>query len=168
MLRPRLVTCWAMPSGCSPGQRLSMSTASTSHPRSGCRKPSSAKNKRQRVLTDTEMRALWQAAEKLGYPYGDLFRLLALTGQRKSEVAEAPWREFDLNKRLWTIPPERMKGDAAHEVPLTDDVMAILEALPRFNNGDLCSPRPSEPSRSTASARPRSISTRWLPNLAMR
>ena len=51
---------------------------------------------RSRVLTDTELRALWNAAGKLGYPYGDVFQLLALTGQRKSEVAEARWREFDL------------------------------------------------------------------------
>jgi integrase len=94
------------------------------------------KNVRQRVLSDIELRALWRAAEKLGYPYGDLFRLLALTGQRKSEVAEARWREFNLNQNLWTIPPERMKGNAAHEVPLTDDAIAILEALPRFKNGD--------------------------------
>ena len=27
------------------------------------------------------------------------------------------WHEVDLDKALWTIPPERMKGDAAHEVP---------------------------------------------------
>ena len=74
---------------------------------------------RQRVLGDREMRALWFAAGKLGYPYRDVFRLLALTGQRKSEVAEARWREFDLDKRVWAIPAERMKGDAAHEVPLT-------------------------------------------------
>jgi integrase len=94
------------------------------------------KNSRQRVLTDTEMRALWRAAEKLGYPYGDVFRLLALTGQRKSEVAEARWCEFDLQKKLWVIPPERMKGDAAHEVPITDDAMTLLASLPRFNGGD--------------------------------
>jgi integrase len=91
---------------------------------------------RQRVLTDTELRALWNAAAKLEYPYGSVFQLLALTGLRKSEVAEARWREIDLDNRLWTIPPERMKGTAAHEVPLTDDTVALLEALPRFNNGD--------------------------------
>ena len=94
------------------------------------------KNMRQRVLNDRELRALWLAADKLGYPYGPIFQLLALTGQRKSEIAEAPWRELDLPKRLWTIPPERMRAGAAHEVPLTDDVMAILESLPRFKNGD--------------------------------
>jgi integrase len=65
-----------------------------------------------------------------------VFQLLALTGQRKSEVAKARWREFDLDKKIWTIPPERMKGEAAHVLPLTDDMIAILTALPRFKKGD--------------------------------
>jgi integrase len=91
---------------------------------------------RQRVLNDDELRALWHAAGALAYPYGPLFQMLALTGQRKSEVAEARWPEFDLQKKLWTIPAERMKGDAVHVVPLTDDVIAILQALPRFKKGD--------------------------------
>ena len=91
---------------------------------------------RQRVLTDAELRALWRATDKLAYPLGPLFKMLALTGQRKSEVAEARWREFDFARRLWTIPAERMKGGAAHVVPLTDDVIALLETLPRFKKGD--------------------------------
>jgi integrase len=91
---------------------------------------------RTRVLTGDELGALWKAAESLGYPYGPLFRMLALTGQRKSEVAEARWSEFDLGHKLWTIPAERMKADAAHVVPLTDDVIEILTSLPRFNKGD--------------------------------
>jgi integrase len=94
------------------------------------------KVERQRVLTDPELHALWRAADGLAYPYGPLFKVLALTGQRKSEVAEARWREFDLDKQLWTIPPERMKGDATHVVPLPDDVIAILAALPQFKKGD--------------------------------
>src|SRR5262249_35113084 len=91
---------------------------------------------RNRVLNDDELRALWKATEDMGYPYGPLLRLLALTGQRRSEVAEAQWSEFDLAKRLWTIPAERMKADAAHEVPLSADAIAILESLPRFTKGD--------------------------------
>jgi hypothetical protein len=91
---------------------------------------------RQRVLSDAELRALWRAAEGTPYPYGPLFLMLALTGQRKSEVAEARWREFDLEKGLWTIPPERMKMDAPHLVPLAEDVVAILGSLPRFKKGD--------------------------------
>lgn len=105
------------------------------------------KVERQRVLTDVELRALWQAVDKLAYPYGPLFQMLALTGQRKSEVAEARWREFDLDKQLWTIPPERMKGDGAHVVPLVDDVIAILAVLPGSRRAITCSRRPSARSR---------------------
>jgi integrase len=95
-----------------------------------------AKISRTRVLKDDELRVLWNATETLGYPYGPLFRMLALTGQRKSEVAEARWSEFDLDRKLWVVPPERMKMAAAHEVPLTDEVIAILKSLPRFKQGD--------------------------------
>ena len=91
---------------------------------------------RTRILSDDEWRAFWRATARLGYPYGPLFRMLALTGQRKSEVAEARCREFDLAAKLWTIPAKRMKADAAHVVPLTDDVIEILTSLPRFNKGD--------------------------------
>jgi len=91
---------------------------------------------RQRVLNDDELCAFWRAGGELGYPYGPLFRMLALTGQRKSEVAEARWSEFDLAKRLWIIPTERMKADAAHVVPLADDVIALLASLPQFHKGD--------------------------------
>ena len=86
---------------------------------------------RTRVLTDQELAALWRAAGRLGYPYGPLIRLLAATGQRKSEVAEARWREFDFAKKLWVIPAERMKADAPHVVPLNTEALAILASLPR-------------------------------------
>ena len=95
-----------------------------------------AKKARTRVLNDEELRALWKASEATPYPYGPLFQLLALTGQRKSEVAEAHWSEFDLGKKLWEIPAERMKSDTAHAVPLSDEAVRILESLPRFTKGD--------------------------------
>jgi integrase len=91
---------------------------------------------RTRILSDSEIRAFWQATEKLGYPYGPLFRLLLLTGQRRSEVGEAKWTEFDLAKKAWSIPPARMKFANAHVVPLSDDAIAILQSLPRFEGGD--------------------------------
>jgi integrase len=94
------------------------------------------KKARQRILDDIELKAFWRAAGAMKYPYGPFHRMLALTGQRLSEVAEARWREFDLKKKLWTIPAERMKSDAAHVVPLSDDVIKLLETLPRFASGD--------------------------------
>jgi integrase len=94
------------------------------------------KKHRSRVLADPELRAFWSAGGKLAYPFGSFFRMLALTGQRKSEVADAVWSEFDLDKKLWTIPAERMKMDAPHIVPLVPDVIVLLESLPRFASGE--------------------------------
>jgi integrase len=58
-----------------------------------------------------------------------LFTLLTAT--RTGEVTGAQWAEFDLKAKLWTIPPERMKGGREHVVPLTDDAIDALETRPR-------------------------------------
>lgn len=94
------------------------------------------KASRHRVLNDTEIRALANGISAVDYPYGPLVGLLLLTGQRKAEVAEARWKEFDLDKKLWTIPQERFKSGTEHQVPLSHNAMALLEALPRFDSGD--------------------------------
>jgi len=90
---------------------------------------------RERTLLDTELRAVWDAADGMGYPYGPLFRLLILTGQREREVADMAWGEVDFEKHLWTIPAARMKGARAHEMPLSPAAVALLQSLPR-HKGD--------------------------------
>ena len=52
-----------------------------------------------------------------------------LTGSRTSEVLNMRWEEVDFENRLWTCPPERMKGGEVHRVPLSDEMVAILEPL---------------------------------------
>jgi len=91
---------------------------------------------RERILLDDELRAVWNAAGEMGYPYGPLFRLLVLTGQREREVADMRWAEVDFAQRMWTIRAERMKGGRAHEVPLTSAAVGLLASLPRWNQGD--------------------------------
>jgi integrase len=91
------------------------------------------KEPRQRVLNDAEIRAVWTAAQGIGYPAGPFTRMLLISGQRLREVAEVRWAEIDLDKALWTIPPERMKGDAAHEVPLPPMAVDILKGLPHWH-----------------------------------
>jgi integrase len=91
---------------------------------------------RQRTLTDDELAALWLAASRLAYPFGPALHLLVLTGQRRGDVAEARWPEFDLGKRLWTIPPARYKTGVAHVVPLAPAAMTLLQGLPHFDSGD--------------------------------
>ena len=70
------------------------------------------------------------------YPYGPMYQMLLLTGQRRGEVAGARWSEFDLAAKTWTVPPERFKSNSVHVVPLTDDVLALLATLPRWPNCD--------------------------------
>jgi integrase len=91
---------------------------------------------RTRVLSEIEIRALWRAAEWLGYPYGKLVRALLLTALRRNEAARAEWREFNLAAGLWIVPASRMKGAAvSHVVPLTPDIIALLQSLPRVGDG---------------------------------
>jgi integrase len=59
-----------------------------------------------------------------------------LTAARTSEAIGAAWAEIDLAKRTWTIPADRMKAGKEHRVPLSDRVLAILEALPREQGND--------------------------------
>jgi integrase len=95
---------------------------------------------RDRILGDDELQALWRATERLGYPYGPLYRLLLLSGLRLGEVCGAHWPEFDLPRKEWTIPAARMKktkdGAKPFMVPLTEAMLDILNALPRFSGGD--------------------------------
>jgi integrase len=56
---------------------------------------------------------------------------LILTAARSGEAIGARWDEIDFDKKLWTIPAERMKEKKEHRVPLTDRALAILKELPR-------------------------------------
>lgn len=52
-----------------------------------------------------------------------------LTGSRTGEVLGMRWVEVDMEERVWTVPAERMKTDNEHRVPLTNEMLAILEPL---------------------------------------
>ena len=66
--------------------------------------------------------------------------LIMLTGVRVSELLQAKWDEFDLEGRKWDIPEERMKNGLPHRVPLTDMMIAELQALRLTHNQDLLFP----------------------------
>ena len=89
-----------------------------------------SKQARKRTLNDHELKAVWFAAKRMGYPFGRIVQMLILTGQRRSEVSEAQRDEID--DGLWTIPAARMKNKSTHVLPLTDDMAALIESLPAF------------------------------------
>ena len=82
---------------------------------------------RDRVLNDTELTQVILAARKIGGPYGAIVELLALTGQRREEVASLHWDELDLTQRIWTIPKTRTKNAKAHVVQLSRQALAVLK-----------------------------------------
>jgi integrase len=93
-----------------------------------------SKDRRDRVLTDAELALVWQVAGKIGQPFGPLVRALLLTGQRLSEIAEARWSEINTEAALLVVPRARMKMKQTHSVPLTPAMIALLEAMPRFDH----------------------------------
>lgn len=87
---------------------------------------------RDRVLDDRELVLVWKAADVIGWPFGALVKLLILTGQRRSEIAEGRWSEIDLTAGVWSLPADRVKNKRPHTVPLSAQAVDIIESLPRL------------------------------------
>lgn len=97
----------------------------------GSNRPAQPKS-RNRVLTDTELRAIWRACAD--DDYGRIVRLLMLTAQRRDEVGGMQWDEIAGN--LWTIPGVRTKNHREHVLPLTASILALIQAQPHRNDRD--------------------------------
>ena len=79
---------------------------------------------RHRVLSDDELRRVWNAAGDDGY--GRIVRTLILTGQRRDEVGGMAEIELDRDRGVWVLPAERTKNGREHEVPLAPLALAII------------------------------------------
>ena len=86
---------------------------------------------RDRVLKDDELAKVIRAAREIGDPYGAIVEFLALTGQRREEVAQLRWEELDLGQRIWILPRSRAKNDKGHIVHLSEQALAVLNRLDR-------------------------------------
>jgi integrase len=62
------------------------------------------------------------------------------TAARPSEALKAKWSEIDLNKKLWTLPAERMKSDKEHAAPLSSAALWALELMQAKRTGDAVFP----------------------------
>jgi len=99
--------------------------------------------RRDRVLSAEEIKAFWEwtdredfavASNNLGDTTQYIFQLLLLTGQRPGEVCQISKNQIDRDARVWTIPKEVHKSNRAHLVPLSDQVMAILDRVDEINS----------------------------------
>jgi integrase len=100
-------------------------------PCAGMKAPGKVKQ-RERVLSRAELARIWRAADEMSYPMAQFVKLLALTGQRRSEVAKMRWTDIDFEQKQWIQPSSANKSARPHVVPLADGVIDILMTLPRF------------------------------------
>src|SRR4029078_11357208 len=94
-----------------------------------------AETKCDRVLTDAELAALWKVTGEIGWPFGDLIRLLLLTGARRSEIGALRWSEIE--GTIITLAGERTKNGEPHTIPLSGPAIAIITEMPRIARSDL-------------------------------
>jgi integrase len=81
---------------------------------------------RDRVLENEELAHVINAARQIGGPYAGIVELLALTGQRRQEVAQMKRDELNLAHRVWTIPRSRAKNGKSHIVHLSNQSLTVL------------------------------------------
>lgn len=105
---------------------------------------------RARTLSAAELRQLWHAWDQTEAPWGVFFKVLLLTAQRRSEVARMKWDQ--IADGVWTIPAEENKSDRPHSVPLSPQVLALLETLPRTSSRFVFPARSSRSGDSTQAA----------------
>ncbi len=94
---------------------------------------------RTRVLSDTELAAVWTAAGELEWPGGPFVRLLTLTGCRGKEILGLRWQpdpeerfgHVDLKEGLLVFPGGATKNGKPHVVYLNDAMRSVLRMVPR-------------------------------------
>lgn len=91
--------------------------------------PPKPPKKRKRILSDSEMILALNSARMMESIFSSYFELLAITGQRRSEVAGLDWSELNRQERMWTLPEERCKNGVTHLVPLSTMAVGILDRL---------------------------------------
>ncbi len=107
-------------------------------PTDGVRHNSKSKP-RSRYLNDEEIVRVWNAADKIGYPYGHVVKLFLLTCTRRNEVAGMQWSELDYDEARWIMPHERTKKrrnsePKPHLVPLSSLALELLKSCPRSHD----------------------------------
>jgi integrase len=98
-------------------------------PRKGLIKVAPKVTPRERVLSDAELVAVWQASAKRSPKMKAFIRLSFLSGARQDEVANIAKGEIDLAASCWTIPAERTKNARAITIPLGTLARAELAAV---------------------------------------
>jgi integrase len=100
----------------------------------GLTKPHEEAEKRRRALSDIELKLFWRACDKIGFPFGPLFKVLLLTGARLNEAAGMTWDELDQKARIWSLESKRVKTGEAHAIFISDEFRKAIDSIkPNFD-----------------------------------
>jgi len=105
----------------------------TANPVIGVKKPTK-ETTRDRVLTDEEIRRLWDACATQNPYVCAWFRLRLVTAQRGGELLQMRWQDIDSKSHFWTIPGAFVKNAHGHRVYLNETARKILQTVPRSDN----------------------------------
>jgi integrase len=119
------------------------------NPAIGIRKPA-PEVRRERLLSDDEIRAIWTALDTVSQLTADVLRFQFLTAQRIGEVMSLTWADLDLASGWWTIPAEKTKSNRAHRVPLSHLALAIVTARRAESTSPWVFPAPRSENRAVS------------------
>jgi integrase len=102
-------------------------------------RPTEREIKRDRALSDPELRDVWAAAGQCGQ-FGQLVRFLILSGVRRGEAAAASRKEMDFDRHEWLIGRSRTKNAMPHLLPITPALEELIDSLPIVDNSPLIFP----------------------------
>ena len=91
---------------------------------------------RDRVLSDAELRLIWEHSGS--GEYGVIVKLLLLTGQRREEIAAMQWDELDLANGLWSMGSGRTKNKRKHVITLSALVLELMQGVEHRGDRALC------------------------------
>jgi integrase len=80
---------------------------------------------RSRILSDDELRAIWQALGEYHHPFGAMLRFILLTATRRNEARHA--KRSEIVGAEWTIPAARYKTKIDHVIPLSKAALTALD-----------------------------------------
>jgi integrase len=96
----------------------------------GVTKPSTEQS-RERVLSEDEIRRVWEACDTQNPRVAAWMKLRLVTAQRGGELLQMRWADLDARRTWWTIPGEFVKNGQGHRVFLTTRARAIIDGLHR-------------------------------------
>jgi integrase len=86
---------------------------------------------KDRVLSESEIKALWTGLDGARSVASDVLRIVLLTAARPGEACGLPWPEVDLDTGIWSLPAARAKNGLAHRVPLSATALEIIKRQPK-------------------------------------